>query len=226
MPTVLITGANRGIGLELCRQYAISDWRVIATCRNPINVGALAKLTGQIDVYSLDVNNKSQLLTLADELSNISLDVLINNAGIYGTRYKGLENFDLKNWLKVFETNTIAPLNVAKAFLSNECLLTGKIVTLTSKMGSIKDNTSGDAYVYRSSKAALNSVMKSLAIELSPISIPVTVLHPGWVQTDMGGENAAISVKESVSGLRRVISDLGMHNSGKFFNYDGKEIPW
>ena len=99
-------------------------------------------------------------------------------------------------------------------------------MTLTSKMGSIEDNTSGDSYVYRSSKAALNSVMKSLAIELFPRSIPVTVLHPGWVKTDMGGENATISVSESVSGLRRVISELGMHNSGKFFNYDGTEIPW
>ena len=109
-------------------------------------------------------------------------------------------------------------MNVAKAFLNNDCLLNGKIATITSKMGSITDNTSGTAYVYRSSKAALNSIMKSLAIELSSSSIPVIVLHPGWVQTDMGGENAAISVKESVSGLRRVISELEMHNSGKFFN--------
>ena len=226
MPTVLITGANRGIGLELGRQYALNGWRVVATCRNPINVGALAKLTGQIDVYSLDVNDTTQLLTLANELSNIPLDILINNAGIYGLKYRGPENFDLMNWLKVIETNTIAPLNVAKAFVTNGCLSNGKIVTLTSKMGSIKDNTAGDSYVYRSSKAALNSVMKSLAIELTSSSIPVAVLHPGWVQTDMGGENAVISVKESVSGLRQVISELGMHNSGKFFNYDGTEIPW
>jgi NAD(P)-dependent dehydrogenase (short-subunit alcohol dehydrogenase family) len=226
MPTVLITGANRGLGLEFARQYGAAGFTVIATCRDPIGVGDLATIDGDIQVHGLEVTDGAQLARLANELGETPIDILINNAGTYGPRHYDPAEVDHREWHRVLEVNAMSPLRVSTAFVQQVAAAQGKIVTITSKMGSMSDNTSGGNYIYRSSKAALNAVMKSLANDLSGKSVPVSMLHPGWVQTDMGGENALISAETSVTGMCQVIHDLSMSSTGKFFNYDGTEISW
>lgn len=228
MSTVLITGTNRGIGLEFTKQYAEAGWNVLASCRHPESADKLNALANQytnITIYPLDVANFKQVDALAEQLNNVAIDVLINNAGVYPSG--GLDDKEVEEWLKGFKINSIAPLKVATAFaphLAKSELK--KLATLSSKMGSIDDNTSGGSYMYRTTKTAVNMLMKSLSIDLEPAGIAVVTLHPGWVETDMGGPNALIDTKTSVSGLRKVIDQLNLTNTGKFIAYDGKEIPW
>jgi len=231
--TVLITGANRGLGLEFTRQYAEAGWQVIACCRDPESATALNTLvasTGNlpvrlIQVRQLDVNDFAQIDQLAQQLSGQKIDLLINNAGVYPHSTWG--HIDYETWAQAFKINTMAPLKMAEAFVEHVAASQlRKIVTLSSKMGSMDDNTSGGSYLYRTSKAAVNMVMKSLAIDLKPRGIASTILHPGWVQTDMGGPNGLINAEQSVTGLREVIEQLTLGNSGRFMAYDGKEIPW
>ncbi len=232
MHTVLITGANRGIGLEFCRQYAAEGWRVLACSRDPDRADALAGLAalypGLIALHTLDVADHARIGRLAQELGSESIDLLINNAGIYpDSDTRGFGHTDYEEWLQAFRINTMAPLKMAEAFAPH--LARGKqkiIVAITSKMGSIADNAGGGSYLYRSSKAALNMVVKSLAIDLKPGGIIAVVFHPGWVQTDMGGPDAMISAAQSVSGMRQMIGRLASADSGKFFGYDGQEILW
>lgn len=220
MKTVLVTGANRGIGLEFCRQYALEEWRVLACCRHPSKDLALPG----VEIYPLDVGDPAQIQKLAGRLSGESVDLLINNAGIYPDS-GNFGEIDYKKWMRAFEINAMAPLRMAEAFV-NLIARSGTIATLTSKMGSLADNTSGGEYPYRSSKAAANMVMRSMAIDLKAFGIISVALHPGWVKTDMGGPSALISVEQSVSGMRRVIERLAPADSGKFLSYDGLEIPW
>ena len=226
--TILITGANRGLGLEFVTQYARDGWQVIACTREPNSATALTSLSAQfanIRIVALDVNDFSQIDQVAKQLASEKIDVLINNAGIYPSSSWGKVNYD--DWAQAFRINTMAPLKMAEAFLphvaSSELK---KIVTLSSKMGSLDDNTSGGSYIYRSSKAAVNMVMKSLSIDLKTKGIASTILHPGWVQTDMGGPNGLINAEQSITGLREVIAALTLGNSGRFIAYDGKEIAW
>ena len=226
-PTVLITGANRGIGLELARQYTAAAWRVIATCRNPVGLGELARLPGAIEVHGLEVTDAAQTTALARELDGTAIDVLINNAGIYGPKKYNLDEVDEEAWGQTLRINVMAPLRISTAFTPHVAASAQrKIVTVTSKMGSIGDNASGGSYIYRSSKSAVNAVMRSLSHELYDQGIIVALLHPGWVKTDMGGPNALISLEQSVTGMRRVIANLDREQSGSFLNYDGTEIPW
>ncbi len=232
MKTVLITGANRGIGLEFTRQYAADGWQVLACSRHPEKSDALNKLAAQyperVCVQSLDVADPAQIEKLARELADASIDLLINNAGIYpDCDKKGFGHTDYAEWMAAFRINSMAPLKMAEAFaaqVSRSKLKT--IVTISSMMGSIADNGSGGSYLYRSSKAATNMVMKSLAIDLKQSGITAVILHPGWVKTDMGGPNAMISTEQSVSGMRQVIGSLTLSDSGKFLDYSGREIPW
>jgi len=227
MPTVLITGSNRGIGLEFARQYGREGWRVIATCRNPIGVGELATIDGAIQVHGLDVTDDRQIAALAGDLEGEAIDLLINNAGRYGPVGGGYRDLDRTEWHRTLETNAMAPLAVSAALLPHVSRSEGKtIVTLTSKMGSMGDNTSGGAYIYRSSKAALNAVMKSFANDVAGAGVTVAVFHPGWVKTTMGGPNALISPEQSVTGIRRVIDGMTPSETGAFFNYDGTPVPW
>lgn len=228
---MLITGANRGIGLEFVRQYAEAGWRVYACCRKPQNADALHRLEkqyeGLISVHMLDVGNSDQINKLAKELSGVAIDLLVNNAGIYTPDRTINRGINEEAWLESFRINTIAPLKMIEAFTQN--IARGqlkKIANITSKMGSVDDNTSGGHYLYRSSKAALNMVTKNLAMDLVPQGILISLLHPGWVRTDMGGPNALISVKQSVAGMRQVIEKLNPANSGRFYAYDGQEVPW
>ena len=232
MKTALITGANRGIGLEFCRQYAADDWRVLACSRYPEKSDELNRLASRnpelIKVHALDVADHLEIDRLGQILADESIDLLINNAGIYPHSDKnGFGHTDYAEWIQAFRINTMAPLKMAETFAAQ--IARGKqktIVTITSKMGSISDNSGGGSYLYRSSKAAVNMVVKSLAIDLKPLGITAVVFHPGWVRTDMGGPNAMISPEQSVSGMRHVISGLAPADSGKFFAYDGQPIPW
>ena len=225
---VLITGANRGLGLEFTKQYAADGWNVLACCRHPqsaLDLQALAKVNANISIQALDVADFVQIDALALQLKDEAIDVLINNAGVYPASSFGDTNYQA--WAEGFKVNSMAPLKMAEAFVQH--ITRGqlkKIATLSSKMGSLDDNTSGESYSYRSSKTAVNMVMKSLSIDLKPYGISVVTLHPGWVQTDMGGSNALISAHTSVSGLREVIESLSLESTGKFIAYDGKAIPW
>lgn len=225
---VLITGCNRGLGLEFVKQYATQGWRVLACCRNPDQADALqalAKQYAQIRVLALDVANFEQITTLAASLQYEKIDLLINNAGIYP--HSDFEEADPGAWLEAYKVNSIAPFKMATAFTSHVAASRlKKIATLTSKMGSIDDNTSGGSYIYRTSKVAANMVMKSLSIDLKPRGIAVVTLHPGWVLTDMGGADALIDTQASVTGMRKVIENLSLANSGQFIAYDGKPIAW
>lgn len=225
---VLITGTNRGIGLEMTKQYAADGWQVVACCRDPQSAAELQALASNhqnIKIMALDVANFSQIDALALQLKGQKIDVLINNAGVYPE--SSLSNVDFDDWTTAFKINTMAPLKMVQAFTQHVATSQlKKIATLSSKMGSLDDNTSGGGYIYRSSKCAVNMVMKNLSIDLKQYGIAVITLHPGWVQTDMGGPNGLIDTQTSVTGLRKAIAQLSMTNSGKFIAFDGKEIAW
>ena len=225
---VLITGANRGIGLEFTKQYADDGWNVLACCRHPqsaMQLQALAKANPNIKILGLDVADFAQIDALALQLKDTPIDLLINNAGVYPASSFGEVDYD--DWLEGFKINSMAPLKMAEAFVQQITRSQlKKIATITSKMGSIDDNTSGASYSYRSSKCAVNMVMKSLSIDLRPYGISTITLHPGWVQTDMGGPNGLINVQTSVTGLRKQIADLNLTTTGNFIAYNGQEINW
>lgn len=227
MPTCLITGANRGLGLEFAKQYAADGWKVIATCRLPDVAEDLNALEGDIHVHPLDVTDFARVEAFAKELNGEAIDVLINNAGIYGPRVVPRDSVDYAAWAEVLRANAMAPLKVSVVFEPHVAKSKlRRMVAISSNMGSIGDNTSGEAYIYRSSKAALNAVMKSLALDLKGKGISVLALHPGWVKTDMGGPSAKIEASESIAGMRRVIDQMSVENTGRFMSYDGTELTW
>ena len=225
MPVVLVTGANRGIGLEFARQYLVDGWRVIATVRDPKRADALRSLPGKAEIHALDVTDLAATARLGEKLRQDAIDVVIANAGVTGPRDMAVREIDAAAWGEVFRVNTMAPLALAGAFA--EALGRGgqkKAVAISSRLGSIGENNDGGMYVYRSSKAALNAVWRSFALD-NP-GLIAAVLHPGWVRTDMGGEAAPIAPPESVAGMRRVIAGLARQDSGRFFSYDGTPLPW
>ncbi|NVD07125.1 SDR family oxidoreductase [Vibrio sp. JPW-9-11-11] len=226
MHTVLITGANRGIGLSLVEHYLDQGWQVHATYRSETDSHSLLAISHpHLVCHKLDVTHYQELDKLAGALP--ALDLLLNNAGYYGPKGYGFGNTDVEEWRKVFEINTIAPLKLVEALYPS--LQRGqmkKIACLSSKVGSMTENTSGGGYLYRSSKAALNSVVKSLSNDLSKEGYTVLALHPGWVKTAMGGPNALIDTSTAVQGLTRVIEQATQLSTGQFFNYDGSSIPW
>lgn len=228
--TLMITGANRGIGLELCAQFAGDGWRVIACCRNPETADALQSLAERhagVEIHALEVTDYDQLGALARQLDGRPIDILLCNAGIYGPRGMGFGEVDPAAWREVLEVNTIAPLMLVQAFVDNLALSRQKLAAvISSKVGSIADNSSGGGYLYRSSKTAVNQVVKSLSIDLAGRDIAVISLHPGWVRTDMGGPDAEISTGESAAGLKAILQSAGRAQSGQFLEYDGEPIPW
>lgn len=230
MPSILITGTRRGIGLELVKQFAEQGWRVYACARSPENSPELLELVDQHDNVSaqtLDVTNAAQLAELSSELDGEPLDVLLNNAGVYGGLPQSFDEIDVDDWLRTFHVNTIAPAMVMKAFRHHVAAGENKIMaSISSKMASIDDNGSGGSYVYRSSKTALNSVVKSAANDLADEGITAVALHPGWVRTDMGGPNGEMSVEESAAALITILCELNHSDTGRFIDIDGSTIPW
>jgi NAD(P)-dependent dehydrogenase (short-subunit alcohol dehydrogenase family) len=227
MPTCLITGAGRGIGLEFVKQYAADGWSVIATCRQPDQRGTLRQVQGDVRIEALDVTDFARIEWLGRQLEGVPIDLLINNAGVYGPRVVPYDSVDYGAWAEVFRVNTMASLKVSAVFSRNVARSQLKsIVAISSLMASIAENSSGGAYIYRSSKAALNAVMRSLAIDLKPKEIIVALVHPGWVRTSIGGSGAQLDAFESVAGMRELIARLGPADSGRFFYYDGSELPW
>ena len=230
MPTVLITGANRGIGLALARGYAAEGWRVHACCRHPDkakDLKALKEGSGdRLAIHRLDVTDGLKVANLSRELAEEAIDVLINNAGVGGPP-GGFGETDHDRWQAVFAVNTFAPLRMAERFVEQVARGERKlIVNISSKMGSIGANVSGDSIIYRASKAALNQVSKCLSVALAPRGITVILFHPGWVSTDMGGSEAPVAPEDSAAGMRAVIAGATAEDNGRFFNYDGAELPW
>lgn len=230
MPSVLVTGSNRGIGLEWCRQYAEAGWRVFATCRHPQTADELqdmARQHSQLSIHGLDVTQAQSLQALRDELQHETFDVLINNAGVYLEKYVHTETLRYDEWLQTFEVNTLGPMRVSEAFVEQVARSKHRlIVCMTSHMGSIAEITAPGDYYYRSSKAALNAAMKGLSIALRERGIGVLLLHPGWVKTRMGGWDAPLPPAESVAGMRALVDKFRMDKSGRFFRYNSTEIPW
>lgn len=234
MATILITGTNRGIGLEFTKQCLARGDRVIATCRNIEAADGLKQLltshdelSTRLEIRQLDVSSLDSMQQFVRELADMPIDIFINNAGVYGPRNAKFGDVDGQVWASVLQVNSIAPLVLSQLLMPN--LRQGsdkKMVYLTSKMGSIDDNNGGGSYIYRSSKTALNSVVKSLAIDLAAEGFSAAVLHPGWVLTDMGGPNAMIDTQTSVTGMLKVVDGLDAQSSGSFFNYDGSIIAW
>jgi len=225
MTTIVVTGANRGIGLEFARQYSAAGATVIAGCRNPAKAGPLKALAG-VRVLPVEVTDKASVEAFAAALKGEPIDILINNAGWFGPERQSANDPDIDGFLATFRVNSVAPLAVARALKPN--LKRGhdkKVVVLTSKMGSISDSSGGDL-AYRASKAALNMIFHGVAKEWAADGVVVGILHPGWVQTDMGGPGALITVERSVNGLRQVIAELGPASSGRFVDYKGREIGW
>lgn len=227
MRTILITGANRGIGLAMAQQALARGDQVIATARDPEEAEHSIPGHERLRWLPLDVTDATSVSALASALDGTAVDVLINNAGIYGPRNVPLESVNADDWLEVLRTNTVAPLMVTQAVLP--ALRRGgarKLAMISSKVGSIADNSSGGSYMYRSSKAALNQVVKSLSVDLADDGFTVLALHPGWVQTRMGGPNGLIDTDTSAAGLLKVIEDATTTDSGGFINYDGSPLPW
>ena len=239
MPTVLITGAGRGLGLEFVRQYAADGWTVIATARTPDKHAELATLTkaaaGRIKVHALDVTDHAAIDALAARLAGVAIDVLVNNSGTMGAQSfagQGMQaqrfgGSDFRDWAYQFQVNTLGPMKMAEAFVEHVAAsLQKKIVTLSTVIASIGSNNLGGLYAYRSTKAGVNAIMKSLALDLARRGIIAVPVHPGWAATDMGGPNAPVRPQHSVAGLRQVIAGLTKEKSGRFWQWDGKELPW
>jgi len=221
---VLLTGANRGIGLEFARQLAARGDRVVATCRNPAAASELAALDVQVE--PLDVTDAMGIERIAALYADRALDLLINNAGV-GVGHRPLGELDYDEMGAFYRTNAVGPLRLTEHLLPALRRVEDRtVVSLTSRVGSIQDNTSGGSYAYRASKAALNAITKSLAIDLADEGFTCVVLHPGWVQTDMGGGNAPLPTEQSVAGMLKVVEGLAPADSGGFFDYTGESLPW
>ena len=233
MSSILITGANRGLGLEFARQYAADGWDVIATARNAKSSEELQQLTKKINVSlrSLDVTSDESVKQLAETLGGKPIDLLVLNSAIYTRNGITLGELNFAGWRESFETNVLGAIRVAEALIENVAASNRKqIVAISSGMGSVQALGSslgfGIAYQYRTSKAALNMTMSILAKEVEPRGISVVIFSPGWVQTDMGGANAALTPQESIGGMRTVLAGDPMGLTGKFVGYDGGARPW
>ena len=229
--TVLVTGANRGLGLEFVRQYAQAGWKAWAACRAPKSAKELKALQSQhggaIEILALDVTDAASVGGAAAQLRGEPIDLLLNNAGVGSPPAQKIGSLDYAAWARVMDANVLGPARVIEAFVDNVARGGDKrIVTVTSRMGSIEDNSSGGSYAYRSSKAGVNAVMKSFSIDLAPRGITCVVVHPGWVRTDMGGAGGKLAPAESVKALRGLIESLGSKDAGKFYDYDGSKLPW
>ncbi len=232
MPSILITGSNRGLGLEWTRQYARLDWQVHATCRYPeeaVELHQLKREHPKIELHRLDVTRPDEIAMVSETLQDQPIDILLNNAGVYLEKFKHntLGHIDYAEWEETFRVNSLGAIRITETF-SNHVARSDKglVVVTTSHMGSIAEIDNPGSYAYRSSKAALNAAMKGISLELKQRNVGVLLLHPGWVKTRMGGPDAHISTIDSVNGMRAIIDTFQMSNSGNFYRFDGSVIPW
>ena len=232
MPTILVTGSNRGLGLEWVRQYACKGWQVLATCRDPEQAQELKQLAYQypnIVIHALDITHADQIAVLAKTLLGTPIDLLINNAGVYFEKWAQdkLTNINYHDWEESFRTNCLGAARVTESLLKNVAMSEKKlVVAITSHMGSITDICNPHDYAYRSSKAALNATMKGMSLELKQHAVGILLLHPGWVKTRMGGDNAPLTPKQSVDGMMHMVSNFTLPMTGQYYRYDGTPMPW
>lgn len=226
MPTILITGASRGLGIEFVKHYAAAGWRVHACAREP-DAPALKAVEGDVQAHALDVTDFAATAHLAATLQDEAIDVLLANAGIAGREAGDLGSIDADVWLKTFIVNALAPVKLAEAFVDHVAASRRKtMLAISSRLGSIGLNREGGRYAYRASKAALNMAWKSLATDTAARGLTCVVLHPGWVSTDMGGPQAPVSPSSSIAGMTEVIEALKPEDNGAFINYDGARFEW
>jgi len=234
MPTVLITGSSRGLGLEFCSQYASSGWEVFATCRNPeesLLLNELSQKNENISVLKMDVANHSSIDSCSALLKDEKIDILINNAGIASNHFdtQKLGGFDFANWENIIRINTLGPMKVCESFLGQ--ILAGeqkKIAVVSSRVGSLSDMNAYPVYPYATSKAALNKGMRLMSEQLRDKGISIICLCPGHAKTDMGlmAPGASVEVSDAVSGMRKMIFDLTQNDTSSFKQYDGDIVPW
>lgn len=232
--TVIITGANRGLGLGLTRSFLEDGDRVIALCRKT-SAELQQAANENLEIFQCDLTDDTQLASLARQFRERSIDVLINNAGMMAKTgsvageesVQGFGYFNRELWHRLFDINLFTAMSLAELLVDNIAKSgRGRIVTISSMLGSMKMNTSGGIYAYRASKAGVNAIMKSMSIDLADRGIIAIAQHPGWVKTDMGGSGADIDIQTSVVGMKNVINGLTPADSGKFLSWDGSELPW
>ena len=239
MSTALITGANRGLGLEFVRRLSLMGWRVLATCRSPGQAEALRRLASEsrqaVEVHALDTGDQKSIGALSAAVRDQAIDLLVCNAGvspmkqalITGTQGQRIQDADDALWLEAYRTNAIGPLRVAAAFAERVAASERRLMAfISTRMSVAGQNNSGAYYMYRSSKAALNVIVKNLSIELAPRGVTCIALHPGWVRTDMGGHNADVSPEESVTGMLKILLDAKLPKKAQFLDYRGETVPW
>jgi len=234
MANIIITGANRGIGLALVKTYLLGGDRVFALCRQPQQADQLNELAasagGQLTVHTVDMADAGSITTFAGSLKDTPVDVLLNVAGIVGGRTDSLlkapfSEADFDDWRTAFEVMTIGPFRLTQAVLPNLIAARGKVMTVSSQIAA-STWPRGGLYAYGATKAAVNRLMRSLAFDLRDKGVTVALVHPGWVQTDMGGANAEITPQESAAGIKQVLDGLTLEDTGKFFKWNGEEHAW
>ena len=231
MKNVLITGANRGIGLEHTRAFLNRGMQVFAAVRSPQEADDLQALEkanpGRVTVVAYDANDPDAPALLKAAVGDTPIDLLLANAGAMGGSQQSFGSVDVEDVMQLVRINSLAPLKLAEALADNVAKSVKKLIAFqSSQMGSIGDNSSGGYYAYRVSKAALNMVAKGVSNDLKSRGVIVVTMHPGWVKTRMGGSSAPLRVEQSVAGQQQLFDRLAMKDSGRFFNYDGKELPW
>ncbi|MGL6312576.1 SDR family oxidoreductase [Vibrio sp. WXL103] len=229
MSTVLITGANRGLGLEFVRQYLDKGWKVLAACRAPQQASQLLELStvGHVELLKLDVTSEKDINELGKTLEGRAIDHLILNAGVLGDECAKLGEMTQSKWLEVLNVNAVAPALLIQALRENVAASEHKtIVGISTRVASIGDNGSGNMYSYRTSKAALNQILVSAAKNLTEQGVKTVAVHPGWVQTDMGGQDATFTPQESVAGIISVAESITLETSGSFRVFNGSAIEW
>lgn len=226
MATVLVTGASRGIGSELVKQYSADGAEVIACVRDTAAAPGLDGVNGNVRVVQMDTGSPESIAAAVAEVGDQALDVVINNAGTVGGAKQGIDDVDLDEWHRTLDINTIGPLLIARAFKANLAASgDGKLLNVTSQLAA-STWPFGGMLVYSSTKAALSKVAQILALDWKEDPITVALVHPGWVRTDMGGPNAEISAEESASGIRALIAGMTKADSGKFYKWNGDIHPW
>lgn len=229
MPTILVTGANRGLGLEFVRQYAADDDRVIAACRNPVKADALVAIAaasgGRVTVHPLDVSEDGSVAAFKSVIGSQPIDVVIANAAIYGGNRQGWDDMDYDAWVRTLAVNLMSPLRLARITHDNLAAARGKFIAITSTMGS-NESAGGGMHAYRTSKAGLNKLISTLAQDWRGDGIIAVPISPGWVKTDMGGPDAPLTPAQSVGAMRKVIAALTPALSGQLFDHDGATLAW